>query len=242
MAAQSFVMPSWKDPAETFRSNIEGTANLLESVREAGINPVIVVACSSAEYGLNYENEIPIKETKEFRPSSPYAVSKVGTDMVCYMYWLAYGMKIIRARIFNTIGPRKTGSAVADFGMAIAEAERLNKNSISAGRLDSVVYFTDVRDNVKALWLLAENGKYGESYNICTGKGHKIGDVLDKMLSYSNRKLKVTVDKRKFRPKEDPVFIGDNTKIKKIGWAPEIPIEKTLKDTIDYWRKIKFER
>jgi GDP-4-dehydro-6-deoxy-D-mannose reductase len=239
LAAQSFVMPSWKDPKATFDTNITGTFYLLDAIKKTGIDPVIVVACSSAEYGLNYKNEIPIKETKEFRPTSPYATSKVSTDMISYLYSQAYDMKIIRARIFNTIGPRKTGSAVADFATMMSEVESGKRKSIEVGNLDGVVDFTDVRDNVNALWMLAKNGKYGEAYNVCSGKGYKINDILEKLLSHSNKKINVVISKKKLRPFDDPIFIGDNSKMKSIGWSPKIGIDKTLKDTLDYWRNKK---
>ncbi|MBI3190343.1 GDP-mannose 4,6-dehydratase [archaeon] len=239
LAAQSFVIPSWKDPEKTLKTNIVGTLNLLDAIRQAKIEPVIIIACSSAEYGLNYKDEIPIKETKEFRPSSPYAVSKIGTDMISYLYWQAYKMKIVRARFFNITGPRKRKDACSDFGKMIAEAEKSGKDGIGVGYLGGIRDYTDVRDAVNAVWVLATKGKYGEVYNICTGNSYKVEDLLNKMLSFSNRKIKITKDKAKTRVLEDPIFVGDNTKIRSIGWSPKIPIEKTLKDILDYWRKEK---
>ncbi len=236
LAAQSFVMPSWKDPENTFRTNIIGTLYLLEAVRAANINPIIIVACSSAEYGLNYENEIPVKETKEFRPSSPYAVSKIGTDMLAYLYWHAYKMKIIRARFFNVTGPKKTNDACSDFSKMIAEVENNKRNAADVGYLEGIRDYTDVRDAVKAVWLLAKKGVFGDVYNVCTGNRYKVGDLLNKLVSFSDARVKVKKDPKKLRILEDPIFVGDNTKIKSIGWAPVIPIDKTLKDMLGYWR------
>ncbi|MCX6815394.1 MAG: GDP-mannose 4,6-dehydratase [Candidatus Aenigmarchaeota archaeon] len=237
LAAQSFVMPSWKDPELTFKTNIFGTFYLLEAVRKAGIAPIIVVACSSAEYGLNYEHEIPIKETKEFRPSSPYAVSKIGTDMISYLYWQTYKMKIIRMRFFNITGPRKTNDACSDFAKMIAKVEKSDKSIIEVGYLGGIRDYTDVRDAVNAVWLLAAKGKYGEAYNICTGNRYKVEDLLKKLLSISNKKIEIKKDPKKYRPLEDPIFVGDNTKIRSLGWIPMIPIEKTLGDMLAYWRE-----
>lgn len=238
LAAQSFVLPSWEDREGTFKVNVLGTMYLLDAVRKTNINPVIVFASSSAGYGLTHEDEIPIKENKEFRPSSPYAVSKISADMLCYIYWRAYSMKILRARIFNTIGPRKRGNAIADFAQMIVEVEKGRRERVTVGNLEPVLDFTDVRDTINALWTLAVKGKHGEAYNVCSGKGLKIKDVLDMMVSLSTKNIVIEVDRKKFRPADDPIFVGDNTKISKLGWKPEIGIDKTLSDTLDYWRAV----
>lgn len=238
LAAQSFVIPSWEDAEGTFKVNVIGTMYLLDAVRKAGINPIVVFASSSACYGLTHEGEIPIKESKEFRPSSPYAVSKISADMLCYIYWRAYGMKIVRARIFNTIGPRKEGNVIADFAKMIAEAECGYRDKIAVGNLDPILDFTDVRDTVNALLMLAERGEYGEAYNICTSQGRKIKDVLDIMISLAKKDVTAEIDKSKFRPADDPIFVGDNIKLRSLGWEPKIKIEQSLKDTLDYWRRV----
>lgn len=237
LAAQSFVVPSWKDPEQTFRSNISGTLNVLECARQLKTEPKIFVACSSAEYGLNLPEEIPITEAKEFRPSSPYAVSKVATDMLAYLYWQTYKMNVIRGRFFNITGPRKRGDACSDFARMVAEAEGGKRSRIEAGNLEGIRDITDARDAVKAALLLAEKGRYGDAYNICSASGHKIKEILDMVLSFSKKRIEISLDKGKLRPLDDPVFIGDNSKIKKLGWKPEIPIEKTLRDLLDYWRQ-----
>ncbi len=236
LAAQAYVMPSWKDIEKTFKSNIFGTLYLLEATRKTGINPIIVAACSSAEYGFTYDDEIPIKEAKEFRPSSPYAISKIGTDMLCYLYSRTYNMKIIRARLFNTAGPRKIGNAVADFAEMIAEAEKGKLEVIRVGNLEGVVDITDGRDTVRALWTLAQKGEPGEAYNVCSGRGYKMEEILSMLIALSGKKIALKTDKKKLRPLEDPIFIGNNSKLTKLGWKPGIQIEKTLKDTLNYWR------
>lgn len=237
LAAQSYVLPSWEDIEGTMKVNVTGTLHLFDSARKFGRNPVIVFASSSAGYGLTYESEIPIKENKEFRPSSPYAVSKISADMFCYLYWRAFGLKTIRARIFNAVGPRKKGNVIADFAKMIAEAEK-GDDEISVGNLEPVLDFTDVRDTANALLMLAEKGEYGEAYNICSSRGWKIKDVLDTMLSFSTKKITAHVDEKKFRTADDPIFVGDNSKLRGLGWAPSIPIEKSLEDTLNYWRKV----
>ena len=238
LAAQSYVLPSWRDIEGTLNLNVLGTVHLFDAVRKTGINPVIVFASSSAGYGLTHEDEIPIKENKELRPSSPYAVSKISADMFCYIYWRAYDMKIVRARIFNTIGPRKKGNAISDFARMIVEVEKDQREKITVGNLEPVLDLTDVRDTTNALWTLAKSGAHGEAYNICSSKGRKIKDVLNMMISLSKKPINIEVDRKKFRPADDPIFVGDNTKLRGLGWEPEIIIEKSLKDTLDYWRKV----
>lgn len=236
LAAQSLVIPSWKNPENTFNSNIIGTYNMLEAAREFCPESKIIVACSSAEYGLTFDNEIPIKENKEFRPSSPYAVSKITTDMLCYMFWLAYKMKIIRVRFFNITGPRKRYDMCSDFSKEIVDVEKNNTSHISVGNLNGLRDITDVRDCVNALNIISEKGVFGEVYNVCSGKSYKVSEILDKLLKLSSKEIEVKEDKSKFRPSDDPLFIGDNTKIKKLGWKPEIKMEKTLNDMLAYWR------
>ncbi len=234
MAAQSFVVPSWKDPEATMKSNVLGTLNLLEALKNK--NAIICIACSSAEYGFNYKHEIPVKEDKALRPSSPYAVSKVATDMISYVYYNTYGTKLFRLRYFNTVGPRKTGNAVGEWAQGIAEIEAGKRKDLHVGNLKSIVDITDIRDAVKATWILTKKGKIGDVYNICTGKGHKMKTVLEKMIRLSNTRINTVRDPKKFRPLDDPIFIGNASKLKRLGWEPKIPLEKTLQDTIDYWR------
>lgn len=235
--AQSFVIPSWKDPERTFKTNILGTLYLLDAVRKAGIDSIIAVACSSAEYGFTYENEIPINENKLFRPSSPYAVSKVATDAISDLYAKTYKMKILRIRFFNISGPRKTMDACSDFARGVAEVEKGLKPFMTVGNLNGVRDITDARDAVQAVWLLTEKGAFGDVYNVCSGKGYKVRDLLNKLIAMSKKKVIVKEqDPAKLRPIDDPIFIGDNSKIKKLGWSPKIPIEQTLNDTLEYWR------
>ena len=234
MGAQSFVMPSWKDPEQTYKTNIIGTYYLLESLKNH--DAVISVAYSSAAYGLSYSDEIPIKESREFRPSSPYGVSKATTDMLGFLYWRTYGMKVLRLRFFNTVGPRKTGSAVAEWSQGVAEIEAGIRKNLGVGNLEPIIDLIDVRDSMRAMWLLTKKGKWGEAYNICTGKGRKMEEILEILTSMSRKKIKVVKDPAKFRPADDPIFVGANTKLRKLGWEPKIPIEKTIEDTLNYWR------
>lgn len=237
LAAQSFVGVSWENPELTIRTNVLGTLNFLETVRKLEMDPVIEIVGSSSVYGSRRKDELPLKENVDLRPTSFYAVSKVGEEMLGYMYYEVYGMKSIRVRPFNMTGPRKTGDACADFTKGLVEIELGMKSALEVGNLNTARDFTDGRDAVKALWLLAEKGVSGEVYNLCSGKGYRMNDILDRAVSLSGlENVKVVQSKWKMRPYDDPIYIGDNSKLQTLGWRPEITIEKTLTDMLEYWR------
>lgn len=243
LAAQSFVQSSWASPANTMELNIVGTVHLFEAVRRANLDSVIQIACSSEEYGLVYDNELPIKETNPLRPQSPYAVSKVAMDYLGYQYYMSYGMKIIRTRGFNHTGPRRGEVFVtSNFAKQIAEIEKGKKSPvIEVGNLDSHRDWTDVRDMVKGYLLSVEKGESGEVYNICCEKAVKIRDMLNLLISMSTvkSKIKIKTESGRMRPSDVPVLLGDCSKFRKVtGWKPEIPFERTMEDLLNYWREI----
>ena len=238
LAAQSFVMTSWEDPYLTLKTNILGTLNLLEGVRKMELDPLIEIVGSSSVYGPRSEDELPLKEETDFRPTSFYAVSKVGEEMLGYLYAKVYGMRVIRVRPFNMTGPRKTGDACSDFTKGLVEIERGTRKYLEVGNLDTIRDFTDGRDAVKALWLLAEKGVPGEAYSLCSGKGYKMGAILRMAILLSGLgNVEVRQVPWKMRPYDDPVYIGDNSKLRRLGWEPRIPMEKTLSDMLEYWRR-----
>lgn len=240
LAAQSFVPTSWVSPSVTLEVNIIGSANLFEAVRQAKIDPVIQIACSSEEYGLVYPNETPIKETNPLRPQSPYGVSKVAMDYLGYQYFCSYSMKIMRTRGFNHTGPRRGDTFVtSNFAKQIAMIEKGKQEpKIHVGNLDAQRDWTDARDMVKAYLLSVEKCDPGDVYNICTGKAVVIKDMLNMLIVMSKVKVEVVQDASRMRPSEVPVLIGDNTKfVAKTGWKPEIPFEKTMEDLLNYWRE-----
>ena len=240
LAAQSFVPTSWVSPSVTLEVNIVGTANLFEAVRMAGIDPVIQIACSSEEYGLVLENEVPIKETNPLRPLSPYAVSKLAMDYLGYQYHQSYKVRVVRTRGFNHTGPRRGETfAESSFAKQIAMIEKGKQEPvISVGNLEAHRDYTDVRDMVKAYIFAVEKCDPGDVYNICTGRAQKIGDMLNLLLSFSKVKVTKKEDPSRMRPSDVPVLIGDNSKfVQKTGWRAEIPFEKTMEDLLNYWRE-----
>ncbi len=240
LAAQSFVPASWTSPAVTLEINVIGSCNLFEAIRAAKIDPIVQIACSSEEYGWVNPNETPIKETNPLRPLSPYGVSKIAMDYLGYQYFKSYGIKIIRTRAFNHTGPRRGEVFVcSSFAKQIVEIEKgIKKPILYVGNLEAVRDFTDVRDMVRGYWLAVLKGKPGEIYNIASGKGVKISKVLAMLLGMSKVKITVKQDPSRMRPSDVPILLGDSTRFRKAtGWKPEIKLEKTLKDILNYWRK-----
>jgi len=239
LAAQSFVPSSWRAPGETLTTNIAGQTNLFEAVRALGLDPTIQIACSSEEYGLVHPDEVPIQETNPLRPLSPYAVSKVGQDFLGYQYFQSYGLKVLRTRGFNHTGPRRGSVFVAsNFSLQVASIEAgLQEPVIRVGNLDAVRDFTDVRDMVRAYWLSVVKGRPGEVYNICSGTGITMRELLDRILAMAKVEVSVETDPERLRPSDVEMLIGDGSKFEAdTGWKPEIPLEKTLSDLLDYWR------
>lgn len=243
LAAQSFIPASWDSPAETFHTNVVGQCNLLEAIkhlRPSGYDPVVQIACSSEEYGRVAREALPIKETTPLAPLSPYAVSKVAQDYMGYQYWESFSIRVVRTRAFNHEGPRRGEVfVISNFCKQIAEIEHeLREPVIYVGNLDAIRDFSDVRDIVRAYWLSTERCQPGEVYNISSGKGYRIKDMLEKLLAVSgHRGITVKTDPQRLRPSDVPVLVGDSTKFRHAtGWETKIPFEQTLKDCLDYWR------
>ena len=240
LAAQSFVPSSWTAPNETLTTNIAGQTNLFEAIRSLRLDPVVQIACSSEQYGLVLPDEVPIKETNPLRPLSPYAVSKVAQDYLGYQYFQSYGLKAIRTRGFNHTGPRRGQVFVtSNFCSQVAAIELgLQEPVIRVGNLDAIRDFTDVRDMVRAYWLAVNHGKPGEVYNIATGNGIRIRELLDRIIALSNVEVKIEVDPDRLRPSDVEILIGDSSKFRAdTGWEPRIPFEQTLRDLLAYWRR-----
>lgn len=242
LAAQSFVPTSWNAPAETLNTNIAGELHIFEAVRQLNINPWIQLACSSEEYGMVYPDEVPIKETNPLRPLSPYAVSKVAQDFLGYQYHQSYELNIVRTRAFNHTGPRRGENFVtSNFAKQIVEIEKGKREPVLfVGNVEAKRDFTDVRDVVRAYWLATEKGEPGEVYNICSNKTISIKEMLDLLLGLSpmKDKIKIKEDSARLRPSDVQILFGDCTKfMQRTGWKPEISLEKTMADLLDYWRE-----
>jgi len=244
LAAQSYVDFSFLSPIVTLETNIIGTANLLEAVKELKLNsdydPVVHICSSSECYGQVKENETPVKEDNPFRPASPYAVSKVGEDMLGLQYWLSWKIRTIRTRMFTHTGPRRGEPfVVSNFSKQIAAIEAGKQEPvIKVGNTDSVRTFLDVRDAVKAYWIMVNKCPPGEVYVIGGKETMTVGEMLEKLLKLSTRKdIKIEVDPERLRPSDVTLQIPCIDKfVSETGWQPEIKFEKTLEDTLNYWR------
>lgn len=239
LAAQSYVSTSFVAPADTLHTNVIGTTNLLDAVRMTGLDPKIHICSSSEVYGQVLESEVPITESNEFRPASPYAVSKTGEDMIAQQYFLSYGIQTIRTRMFTHTGPRR-GDVFAEsaFAKQIAEIEAgVREGPMKVGNLDSVRTFADVRDAVRAYWLLLEKCPGGEVYNIGGNRTMLVGEMLDLLKGMSSAEIEHVVDPALVRPSDVTLQIPDIRKFQAAtGWEPEIPLETTLADLLDYQR------
>lgn len=240
LAAITFVPNSLKNPKLTFDTNLYGTMNLYEAVKELKIYPKILFVGSADEYGIVKEEDLPINESCPLRPINPYAVSKVSADFLSYFYRKNYNLNITRVRPFNHTGPRQSPEFVCpNFARQIAEIEKgLRKPIMYVGNLEAKRDFIDVRDMVRAYRLALKKGKAGEVYNISSGRGYIIQDAIDMLLDMAQVKIEVKQDPARMRSSDIPTLVGDNTKFVKLtNWQLQIPFDQTLKEILGYWRE-----
>jgi GDP-4-dehydro-6-deoxy-D-mannose reductase len=240
LAAQSFVPTSRKAPQETFTVNAIGTINILEAAKVLELDTKIHIAGTSEEYGYVKPEELPVTEKNPLRPLNPYAVSKVAADLAGQQYHRSYGLQVVITRAFNHTGPRR-GDAFAEsnFSKQIAQIEKgLQEPVIKVGNLESARDFSDVRDVVRAYWLALKKGEPGKVYNISSGRAIRLGDLLDRLLAQSRVKnIRIEQDPQRLRPSDVPHLPGDSSKFREAtGWLPQIALDRTLKDLLDYWR------
>ena len=242
LAALVSPSESFKNPQETITNNIGGQVNILQALKELKLLQTKILIVSSAEvYGAIEKKYLPTNEDAPLMPRSPYAVTKIAQDFLGLQYFLSQQIQCIRVRPFNHIGPYQAPHfAVPSFAKQIAQIEKGKKEPvIKVGNLEARRDFTDVRDVVRAYTLLMEKGEIGDVYNIGFGKSYKIEDVLNHLLSLSNQKIIVEKDPTLMRPADIPELLCDYSKLHKTtGWKPEISLETSLKDTLDYWRNI----
>lgn len=248
LAAQSYPTVSWVSPTETIDVNINSTINIYEAIKKArkyikpDYDPMVVVACSSAEYGetlnqLEGSSEIYVKETAQLQPLHPYGVSKVGQDLISFQYFMNDHIKCIRARIFNSTGTRKVNDVTSDFTRRAIEAERSGKYELRVGNLETQRAIMDQRDLVKALILLADKGTPGEVYNISSEYIYKMSDIVSMIEEAIGHKLEIKVDPKLIRPTDERIIVGDVTKLKvDTGWKQDITMKQTVADMLEYWR------
>ena len=240
LAAWSDVGGSWRQPWNAYELNILAQLNLLEALQRTAPEQPVLVVTSNEVYGLVRPEDLPVDEETPFRPNSPYGVSKIAQDMMGLQYWNSHRLPTVRARSFNHIGPRQSDDFVASaFARQIAAIEAgLQPPVLRVGNLDAVRDFTDVRDVVRAYWLLLERGEAGQAYNVGSGQGRSIRWLLDTLLEMTPMAIHVELDPERLRPSDVPVSICDNRRlVAATGWQPRYDLRRTLQDLLDYWRR-----
>ena len=239
LAAQSLPTVSWEDPVETFESNIMGSLHLFEAIRSMKRPPVVVSACSSAEYGHVPASAIPVTEEQPLRPLHPYGISKVCLDLLAREYFLDYRIPTVNVRLFNTTGPGKTNDAPSDFVRQLIRIKKgLQAPVVEVGNLTSRRAFLDVRDTVRGFYLAAMKGKRGEAYNLCATTTHQIGELLRAAIRLSGVKAEIRSAQHLRRPSDEKIIFGSTEKLRKhTGWKPMQSLEQTLSSMLSYWEK-----
>ncbi len=237
LAAQADVGASWSNPIETLKVNVEGTLNVLDAAREAGVQRVLAVN-SADVYGSVDESELPLTERSELRPTSPYAASKAAAEMLCIQANRGYGLDVVRTRSFNHLGPGQSDQFVASaIAHRIVKSEKSGSGSIRIGNLDARRDFTDVRDVARAYRMLMISGSPGEVYNVCSGTDRSIRELAEILAGMALNPVSLETDPDLVRPVDLMVLRGDPTKLREsTGWQPAIPLETTLSDLLQHWR------
>lgn len=238
LAAQSYPTVSMVEPMDTMNINAGGTINIFEGVRAAGINPIVVVACSSAEYGLVAAEDLPVREEHALRPLHPYGVSKVAQDLLSSQYFANYGIPAIRIRIFNTTGPGKRDDVCSDFTKRAVEVELgIHKGAMQVGTLTTRRAIIDARDMVRGLWLAAEHGTYGDVYNVGSNTIYSGQELIDTIRPLIKVPFTLAQEASLMRTCDEPVIAGNISKFNRCsGWTAEIGLKQTIHDMVAWWR------
>ena len=236
LAAQAYAQRAWADPADTFRTNVLGTIYLYEALKEHVPRSSTLLAASGASYGA--PTRLPITEDTPLNATNPYGVSKACQDMLSLQYSLNFRLRITRARLFGTTGPGKTGDALNDFARQIAALERTGKGgTIRVGNLDTLRDVSDIRDVIRALWLVFDKGVPTEPVNVGAGRSFSVRWIAEQLVRLAKDPIEVTADPALFRPTDEPDNRADISRLRALGYEPSFPMERTIADALDFWRK-----
>lgn len=240
LGAQSLPTLSWADPVATFEANVMGSLHVLEAARYRKPCPVVVSACSSAEYGHVAASAIPVREEHPLRPLHPYGISKVCLDLLARQYFADFKVPAVNVRLFNTTGPGKMNDAPSDFVRQLARIKKgRQKPVMEVGNLKPRRALLDVNDAVRGFYLAALKGKHGEAYNLCADITHSMREILEMAISLSGVKVDVRPVSRLMRPSDEKIIFGSTEKIRRdTGWKPLRSLEQTLQSMLDYWEKM----
>lgn len=233
LASIATVDSSFEKIREIMQNNIDLQINVLDAIKMYAPKARVLVVTSADQYK---KSDKKLSEDSPIEPNNPYAVSKATQDMLAYVYSIL-NLDIIRVRPFNHIGERqKTNFAVPSFASQIAKIEKNKQSQLKVGNLTAIRDFTDVKDIVRAYHLLMNKGQSGQVYNLGSGHGIKISDILETLIRLAKVKIKVSVDPARMRPIDNPYIVADNSKIASLGWLPKVSIDKTLERTLNYFR------
>ncbi len=236
LAAQSYAKQAWADPAGTFRTNVVGTIHLYEALRKYPPRLGTLLAASGSAYGAL--TELPIREETVLNPANPYGVSKACQDMLSLQYSLNFDLRIVRARLFGTTGPGKTGDALSDFARQVAAIERTGRaGQLKVGNLDSRRDISDIRDVLRAMWRVFEAGEPARPVNVGAGESYPIRYLAEELQRLARVPVEITPDPALLRPTDEPDNRADITRLRQLGYAPSYTLAQTIRDTLDFWRE-----
>ena len=240
LAAQAYARRAWADPEGTFETNVIGTIHLFEALRKHPPAHGTFVASSASAYGAA---RIPMEEGSALNPINPYGVSKASQDMLALQYALNFDLRIVRGRLFITTGPGKTGDALNDFAQQVVAVERTGApGKLRVGNLETRRDISDVRDAVRAIWLVFERGDPREPVNIGAGASFSIDGIARELVRLARVPIEIVAENVRFRPTDEPEIRGEISRLKALGFRPEHPLERTVEDVLDYWRAVPPER
>lgn len=239
MAAQAFNGASWGSEDYTHQANFTGTLNLLNATRNECPDAKVLLACSSAEYGDVQPEDCPLVEERLLRPITPYGVSKASCEALGFQYFSNYGMQVFLPRLFIHVGTgHPPATAIQNFARQVAQIEAGQLEPVmKVGRLDTARDFIDVRDGVEGMLLMLEKGRAGQAVNICNQKAHTIQEVLDIFLEESGLEVRVEQDPSLLRPSDEPLLLGDNSRLRALGWERRYTFRETLQAVYQDWQQ-----
>lgn len=239
LASCSSVAYSWENPVDCFVNNTNIFLNLIETVRKLGVKTKILSVGSSEEYGIVGEKDTPLTEKAPLNPTNPYAIAKLAQEELSRVYSKGYKLDIVCTRSFNHIGPRqKDIFVISSFAKQVIEAKNQKRGKIICGNLSIIKDFIDVRDVIEAYDLLLESGKTGEVYNVCSGEGHELSEILDMLQKKAGVNIPAEQDSDKVRPIDNPVIIGSSRKLNETtGFKRKYNLSQSLDDMLKYWEK-----
>jgi GDP-4-dehydro-6-deoxy-D-mannose reductase len=237
LAAQAYNGISWEMEDITHLTNYTGTLNVLKACRRLVPQAKVVLACSSAAYGDVKAEDVPLKEARPLKPITPYGVTKAAIEALGYQYYKNYGMPVLLPRLFIHVGTgHPPATAIQNFARQLALISRgMAPAIVRVGNMATARDFVDVRDGARALLLVAEKGTPGDPINICSGTAYPISQILEMLCEISRQKVEILPDPQLLRPSDEPLLLGDNSKLKALGWSPDFSIKETLTAVYEDW-------